>query len=373
MDLQSEYLTEHLITYLGNKRKLLSFINTGIEKVKKSLNKERLSMWDGFSGSGCVARLFKSHASKLYVSDLESYSDTVNKCYLANRSDIDMSRVVKAIEYLNEHKLDHAKIGFIEKNYAPKDDNNIQFGERVFFTNKNAKIIDNIRRKIREKYESDPKNNDLVPFLLAPLIVETSIHTNTSGVFKGFHKKDGIGHFGGAGENALVRIMGEISLKMPIFSADECKTNVYQGDINKVVKKIPEIDVAYFDPPYNQHPYGSNYFMLNIVNNYDDPAIQDGVSGIIQDWNRSQYNKDKTAENSMIDLIENTKAKYIIFSYNDEGIIGINAFKDILCKYGNVECMRQAYHTYRGSRNLQDRDTKVSELLWMLEKKQIFP
>src|ERR1035437_1497038 len=128
MDLQSEYLTEHLITYLGNKRKLLSFINTGIEKVKKSLNKERLSMWDGFSGSGCVARLFKSHASKLYVSDLESYSDTVNKCYLANRSDIDMSRVVKAIEYLNEHKLDHAKIGFIEKNYAPKDENNIQFG-----------------------------------------------------------------------------------------------------------------------------------------------------------------------------------------------------------------------------------------------------
>ena len=35
---------------------------------------------------------------------------------------------------------------------------------------------------------------------------------------------------------------------------------------NELVKEIEPVDLAYFDPPYNQHPYGSNYFMLNIIN-----------------------------------------------------------------------------------------------------------
>jgi len=26
------------------------------------------------------------------------------------------------------------------------------------------------------------------------------------------------------------------------------------------------------DPPYNQHPYGSNYFMLNLLADYREPA-----------------------------------------------------------------------------------------------------
>ncbi|MDR0684304.1 MAG: DNA adenine methylase [Spirochaetaceae bacterium] len=37
------------------------------------------------------------------------------------------------------------------------------------------------------------------------------------------------------------------------------------GDSNKIINNIPEVDLAYLDPPYNQHPYGSNYFMLNLI------------------------------------------------------------------------------------------------------------
>jgi len=200
------------------------------------------------------------------------------------------------------------------------------------------------------------------------LLIKASIHNNTSGVFKGFHKKNGIGHFGGAGENALTRILGEIVLDVPIFSDVKNKTKVFCKDTNELIKELKPVDLAYFDPPYNQHPYGSNYFMLNIINGGKPVAIQNGVSGIIEDWQRSDYNKVTPAEKAMDELIKNTPAKYILISYNDEGIIPIDKFEKIVNKYGEWELLEQEYNTYRGSRNLRGRSNKVREFLWLIKK-----
>ena len=78
--------------------------------------------------------------------------------------------------------------------------------------------------------------------------------------------------------------------------------------------------------------------------------------------------KKQSAIESMDDLIKNTKAKFILISYNNEGIIPFDTFKSILEKYGKVELLQQDYNTYRGCRNLHDRSIKVKELLWVLEK-----
>ena len=114
------------------------------------------------------------------------------------------------------------------------------------------------------------------------------MNTNTSGVFKGFHKRNGNGHFGGDGENALSRIKREIYLDTPIFSDFECPVFVHKKYINELVRdsNLPVFDLVYYDPPYNQHPYGSNYFMLNIINNGKEREIQNGVSGIAKNWNK---------------------------------------------------------------------------------------
>ena len=364
--MNNEYLTRHLITYLGNKRKLLPFIDSAVKEIKRELGVDQVSMFDGFSGSGCVSRLFKYHASHLYVNDLEKYSETGNRCYLANRSEVDWGQIVELIDWLNANKLRPGEAGFIEANYAPKDEKCIQPKERVFFTKQNARIIDTMRLLIRERVEQD--HPELLPFVLAPLLVKTSIHNNTSGVFKGFHKKDGVGHFGGAGENALQRIMAEISLDYPIFCEVECPVTITRDDTNLAVSDMPEVDVAYYDPPYNQHPYGSNYFMLNIVNDYDDPEIQDGVSGIAKEWNRSAYNKRRHACDAMDALLGATKAKYILISYNNEGIIPIKDFRKVVEKHGVVSIQEQDYNTYRGSRNLKQRNIKVKEFLWMVKR-----
>ena len=52
----AEYLSEQLITYLGNKRRLLNFIGEAVDSVKEKLNKEKLRIFDVFSGSGIVSR-----------------------------------------------------------------------------------------------------------------------------------------------------------------------------------------------------------------------------------------------------------------------------------------------------------------------------
>ena len=44
-------------------------------------------------------------------------------------------------------------------------------------------------------------------------------------------------------------------------------------------------DLAYFDPPYNQHPYGSNYFMLNTIAKWDfiAPSLELNESGRLRE------------------------------------------------------------------------------------------
>ena len=64
---------------------------------------------------------------------------------------------------------------------------------------------------------------------------------------------------------------------------------------DKLEKHLPLLDLLYLDPLYNQHPYGFNYFMLNLLCDYRRPERISRVSGIPRDWNRSPYNGRRTA------------------------------------------------------------------------------
>ena len=63
-----------MYTYLGNKRKLLDGIIESVQDVKQRLNKPKLRLMDGFTGSTVVARALVEHASELHSNDLELYS-----------------------------------------------------------------------------------------------------------------------------------------------------------------------------------------------------------------------------------------------------------------------------------------------------------
>ncbi len=361
-----DYLSRQVITYIGNKRNLLGFIDTGVKEVRKRLGRDKLKIFDVFSGSGIVARYFKRFSEKLVVNDLEKYSEVINRCYLSNRDEID----IPYLEYLyNEitEKLDRRplKEGFIYDLYAPNRDEEIEPGERVFYTARNARYLDTARMYIGEIL---PEFRD---FFIAPLLSEASVHANTAGVFKGFYRnpKTGKGLFGGSKGDALSRIKGDIRLPFPVFSRFGCEVEIRRGDALEVAETVGETDLAYLDPPYNQHPYGSNYFMLNLLSDYKRPERVSRVSGIPVDWNRSAYNRKRDAAGVFSRLVEKIEAKFLLVSFNSEGFISEDEMIGLLGRNGSVSVFERKYNTYRGSRNLRNRGIHVKEYLYLLEKK----
>ncbi|QQO11356.1 DNA adenine methylase [Breznakiella homolactica] len=359
------YLSRQLITYLGNKRSLLGFIGNGLGIVKKRLNKKKLRLFDVFSGSGIVSRFFKQHAELLIANDLEKYAEIISRCYLSDPSEEELRKLRQYHEVVSFRlKNEPLRTGIISELYAPGDDRSIRPGERVFYTRRNACYIDSARQYIEEIAEP------FRPFLTAPLLSEASIHANTAGVFKGFYKDraTGIGRFGGSGGDALSRIKGDISLPFPVFSSFPCEVRVCREDANTLVPSLDEVDVAYFDPPYNQHPYGSNYFMLNLICDYTMPDAVSQVSGIPSGWQRSAFNRKKEAAAALRNLAETVNAKYLLISFNSEGFISRRDLTVILEKLGRVEILETRYNAFRGSRNLSSRDIHVTEYLYLVEK-----
>lgn len=356
-----KYLTEQIITYLGNKRKLLDNIANEVQSILNEMGLEKAVICDLFSGSGVVSRKLKQYATRLYANDLEQYSYIINDCYLTNKEDFNEDFYNQLFEKIQSKELIE---GVIAQNYAPKDDNDIKEGERVFYTHENAMIIDTVRAAIDEVPESYKK------YFLGPLLYEASVHANTSGVFKGFYKSKtkNVGKFGGEGENALERIKGKIELKKPVFSDNDAQITLFKEDANILVKHLQNIDITYIDPPYNQHPYGSNYFMLNtIIDNKLGNNIST-VAGIPDDWNKSAYNKKNEALKSFEELVKDIDSKYLIISYNNEGFISLEEMQNMLSKYGDLTTKEIDYIAFRGSRNLKERNIYTTEYLFILKK-----
>lgn len=359
-----DYLKQQLITYIGNKRSLLPFIETGILFVKNKIGKEQIDFLDLFSGTGVVSRMARQHARVLHCNDLEHYSEVTNRCYQTSQSDVDSEALARELARVKGEVEATLAPGFIADLYAPQDDDAIKPGERAFYTRRNAIFLDTFCRAIRGTPEH------LRPYVLAPVLSQASMYANTSGVFKGFYKnKEGVGQFGGNFKNALTRIKRNIEINSPILSSISCTSYVHRQDANDLAKNIDTVDVAYFDPPYNQHPYGSNYFMLNLLCDYQKPTEISNVSGIPKDWNRSLYNKPQYAESTLFDAVESVKAKFVLISYNSEGFIKQDRFLSELSYIGEVSVMDTQYNTFRGCRNLSDRDIYVTENLYLIDKR----
>ncbi len=360
-----DYLSRQIVTYIGNKRSLLGRIGQVVQDVKRRLGKDRLQVFDVFSGSGIVSRYLKAHASSLISNDIEDYAAVVGRCFLRNRSTVDLQALTEIADELNRRvEIEQLPTGFIEELYAPRDEKYITREDRVFYTRDNARRLDGYRRMI------DDVPEDMQGLLLGPLLSRASIHSNTAGVFKGFYKnrETKIGQFGGTGSDALVRIMGKIVLEPPVLSRFECDYEVLQQDANGAARRVGDLDLAYIDPPYNQHPYGSNYFMLNLLVRYKRPERISRVSGIPAEWRRSGYNVRTKSLPLMRDLLHNIDARFILVSFNNEGFITTREMRALLEEIGAVEVLETPYNAFRGSRNFNNRPIHVTEQLFLVEK-----
>jgi adenine-specific DNA-methyltransferase len=362
--IESDFVLQPMITYIGNKRKLVPWIMEVIEQIRAEFERP-LHILDGFAGSGVVSRALMPFCSQLHTNDMEYYSYILLRCFLETPSLEQRERINFHFREIEKLCQAPTEIGFVSRLYSPKNTQSPTAEERCFYTRENAMIIDTLLKYI-SGVEKDIKH-----YLLGPLIIKASINVNTAGVFRGFYKKDGIGHFGGAGENALERILAPIQPEIPLWSNTDCKSKCYNSDINNLIMQFEDksLDLIYLDPPYNEHPYGSNYFMLNLIARGEEPTEYSKISGIPKMWNKSAFNGRGTAYDTMLDLLKNSlkKAKYVLISYNNEGLVTeeewATIFDNLRC---NVKKYEKEYDTYHGSRNLNERNKKVMEIMYLL-------
>ena len=76
----------------------------------------------------------------------------------------------------------------------------------------------------------------------------------------------------------------------------------------------------------------------------------------------------KDAVNALEKLIKDAKFKYILLSYNDEGIIPINDIRKIMSKYGKYRCFEKKHRRYKSDNNRNYIREFTIEYIHCLEK-----
>jgi len=339
VNFKSNYLTKNIITYIGNKRKLLIPISDIVDDITEK-NPTFTTCLDAFSGSGVVSRLMRLKGFTVHANDLEDYTIPINQAFLTNIAD-----PLTQNDYETLNSTQSTSKPYFSKYYAPADTKNPDLqNERLFYSQENAVFIDGILETIQD-WPEQKKN-----VVLASLLFKMSKHNNTSGVMKGFYNG-----WGGSNGDNLQRILGKIQID-PIDYIDAPIGFTYNSDAENLYTNTncPAVDITYLDPPYNGHQYSSNYHLLNSAVKYDfyDPGsihLKKNKVGIRRDHNRSNFCYKDKAENSFSNLFKNIQSKYTIISYNNEGLLSIKHIESIAKRYfSQVDIKSKNYKKYAG-------------------------
>jgi adenine-specific DNA-methyltransferase len=373
---QENYINNNLIAYIGNKKRLIDLLKKSIKKVINNKN-TNLKFLDLFAGTGVVSRLAKSLGFEVFSNDWEYYSYIINKTFIELNSDFlnssfkKLGGVDNVLNILNSLNEPEEKDKYISKYYCPENDDNIDLkNERIFYTSYNGLKIDAIRAQIDKWYNTGFIDKTEENFLIALLLYEVSTRSNTSGVFKGFHRG-----FGGSNGDALSRILKPVHLKKPdLINGNPCHVSKEDAVSLSEVLKETKFDIAYLDPPYNQHQYGSNYHLLNTIALNDKPRVNKNIyingkktdkSAIRKDWvkTKSTFCIRKNAKEDFEKIIENLNADHILISYSTDGIIDFKDMLEILSKKGKLDIELSEYVKFRGGRQSLTSEVKNIEFV----------
>ena len=93
------------------------------------------------------------------------------------------------------------------------------------------------------------------------------------------------------------------------------------GDAGTLVEEVPRVDLAYLDPPYNQHRYFTNYHVWETLVRWDAPAHY-GIAckrvDARDDATHSVFNRKREMPAALGSLVRRVRAEVVVVSYNDE-------------------------------------------------------
>lgn len=309
------------MNYIGSKQSLIPFIDRVLREV---CDGDEKVLCDIFAGTGAVGRHFKSRGYRIIANDFQYYAYALNKAYLEiNHTPrfATLRRVyhdqLAVLELPDSHPLTEALAivnnldgvsGFLSRNYGPE-------GKRLYYTAENAAKADAIRQTLEDWQTRRIINRQEFFYLLCSLIEAIDAVANTASVYGAFLKR------------FKASALRPMQLRPLSLSNDVKGCRVFCEDANQLIERI-ECDVLYLDPPYNHRQYGANYHVLETIAAYDQPTLS-GVTGM-REYRRSRYCVQGAAAEALEHLVMSARAKHILLSYNDEGLLNLDEVRRIL-------------------------------------------
>ena len=333
-----------MIKYLGSKRTLLGVLGAIAQAS------EAKTAVDLFTGTTRVGAEFKRNGLYVTASDSATYSDVLAKCYLeTDANQVDLVALQAKIDHLSSLP---GVSGYFTENFCE---------EARFFQPKNGIRIDAIRDELEKNFRDD---TDFY-ILLTSLMLAADRVDSTTGQHMAYLK------------NWSHRAGNDLELKIPELIPGAGKSVL--GLAENVVKELPEVDLFYMDPPYNQHRYFTNYHIWETLVRWDKPPAY-GVAMKRLDSrasvNHSVFNKRRKMFGAFRDVILNAKTKTLVVSYNNESWVEPIDIAETMLEAGHesVALLEFDYKRYIGSQiGIYNKSgAKVGEVGERLNKELIF-
>jgi adenine-specific DNA-methyltransferase len=308
-----------MIKYIGSKRKLVPTILGLVNQLQ-----DVSSVIDLFSGTSRVGHALKASGYQVFSNDHNAYAATLARCYVQSDAEDHLAAARALIADLNAVP---GEAGWFTQTYCE---------DSRFFQPHNGARIDAIRDAIAA-LELEP---ELEAIALVSLMEAADRVDSTTGVQMAYLK------------SWARRSHNDLSMRVPALldRAPAGKGGATQLDALAAARCL-SADLAYLDPPYNQHKYVGNYHAWETLVRWDQPDVY-GIARKRIDCRerKSPYNSRPRIRAAMAGLIAEVDAPNLLVSFSDEGFLDRAELVEMLSTRGVVQVLARDHDRYVGAR-----------------------
>jgi adenine-specific DNA-methyltransferase len=286
-----------LIKYLGSKRRLVPVLGA----VTAAVGGDRAL--DLFTGTTRVAQAMKRQGYHVTAVDTARYSEMFARTYVeTDAGSVDQRALEEAVEHLNGLP---GRPGYFTETFCVRS---------RFVQPFNGARVD----AVRDAIDTDFAHSPLRPILLTSLIEAADRVDSTTGVQMAYVKQ------------WAPRSYRRLELRVPTLLVGTGRA--VRGDAVALAGSLGEHDVAYLDPPYNQHRYFTNYHIWETLVAWDSPPHY-GVAckrlDARDEATKSAFNSRRTMPDALAQVVRSVRCRVLVLSYNDEAWIELGALEEM--------------------------------------------
>ncbi len=307
-----------MIKYLGSKRVLIPLITQVITSLET-----QGSVIDLFSGTARVGYGLKQQGYQVFANDINTYAAILAACYVQADAQRWRDEAKYWVQELNQIK---GIEGYFTKCFCR---------DSSFFQVPNGQKID----AIRERIEAESLPYELRAILLTSLMEAADRVDSTCGVQMSFLKR------------WSVRSYKPLKLRVPklLPKATSGKSYAYRADALDMIEQL-SADIAYLDPPYNQHKYIGNYHIWESLVLWDKPEVYGVARKRVDVRDRlSAFNSRRQILKALQRVIDDIDVNHLVVSFNNEGHITKDEMIQLLSRRGEVVVLAQNSRRYVGA------------------------